>query len=117
MNTTIRTGESYITIFYRVVVPGVTDLVVSVTPLEPPTAERVIGFLSEEYIMLSPIVPRGRVAFFLRNIFLSPDYVAQQTGLSGDALDLLAFLLPKLTGMSAADLIAEQADVWSETRG
>jgi hypothetical protein len=116
MPTTIRTGESYITIFYRLVLPDGLTFVVAVTPLDPDTASRVIGFVTEDYVMISPITPPGVAAFFLRGIFLSPDYVGQCTFLTGDALALLTYLLPKLTQLLAADLIAEAADDWDALR-
>lgn len=117
MATIISTGESYITIFYRLTLPDGMRLVVAATPLDDETGQRVIGFGDASYALITPLEPKGIATLFLKNIFLSPDFVRERTGLPPLQADLLAYLLPKLTALAPADDIADAADEWLRTRG
>jgi hypothetical protein len=112
MTTKTTVAETYLTVFYRFQFPDGSRFVVASTPLTPDVAGNVIGNVTQDYSLITPIIPPGRAWPFLRASNPTPEYVEANTGLRGSLAQLLSALCPLLVAVRPIDDLEAAADGW-----
>ena len=110
--TKIIVAQPDLLIFYRLVAPDGLTVAFQATPLTPDVAGAVIGSFTEDYVLVTMLIPTSTSWAFLRQYLPDTAYTEQKLEFDPRRADLMSRLLPLITVLAPADLLAEAADRW-----
>jgi len=116
MITHISVTESNLSLFYRLTLPNHLVIVCQVTAMPPDAAALLSGIIYPDSALVTPLLPRGTPWAFMPRYVPDAGYVREKLGVPDVVAHLYRVLMPLLTSMSPADLIAEEADRWFFTQ-
>jgi len=116
-NTKIIVAQPDLSIFYRLILPDGLTVAFQATPLTPDAAGAVIGAFTEDYVLVTMLFPVSASWAFLRQYLPDTAYTEIKLGLDRRRADLMSRLLPLITVLAPADLLAEAADKWYYNKG
>jgi hypothetical protein len=112
MPVKVTPGEMYLSIAYRFQFEDGTRFVVTSTPLSPEVAREIIGNVTEDYSLISPVIPPGKAWPFIRGFTPQVSYVTENTGLRGSIAELFSMLCPLLVALRPVDELIDAAEEW-----
>jgi hypothetical protein len=110
--TRLSVGETHFTQWIRLQLPDGAMLVIISTPLNTDVAGRLLGSVTDEYALITPVIPPGRPYPFMQDFTPPAEYVAAQLALPARLSTLVSRLIPLLVRCAPGDEIAAQADLW-----
>ena len=112
MITHIQVSESNLSLFYRLTLPNHLVIVCQVTALPADAGALLSGVIAPDSVLVTPLLPRGTPWPFMPRFLPDTGYVFEKLDVPSFVASLYRVLMPLLTQLSPADLIAEEADRW-----
>lgn len=112
METQVFTDESYLSVFYRFVLPDGTNVACQVTPAPSEMGDVILSAGAVDAAVITPWMPPGLSWSFLPRFSPTPSYIQRKMGITGIAAEFYAAVMPLLVAIEPADRIAEAADAW-----
>lgn len=116
MATRLEVANTDLSMFYKFTLPDGRILSVQVTRLTEEICDEVVTDASVNYVLVTPLRPRGLPTNFLQGYKPQAAYVRTHTALNDPEADLLAWMLPYLTYWAPAGELEQEADRWFYTR-